>query len=65
MLLELQHGQLHIIVFLVPSCVVGISDFSERLVVSVEASLVLLHCVGFFVVFCMSSCIGVPTLSMS
>ena len=48
-----------------PSCVVGISDFWERLVVYIEEGSALLHYVGFVVLFCMSSCTGVAGLGVS
>ena len=50
------HGRLYIVFCLVPSSVVGISDMWESFFVCVEAGSALPHCVGFVVVFCMSSC---------
>ena len=55
----MRRSRLYIVFRLVPSSVLGILDLWERFVVCVEADSVLLHCVDFVVVFCMSSCTGV------
>ena len=55
----MQRGRLYVVFLLLPCYVVRILDLWERFVVYVEAGSALLHCVGFVVVFCMSSCTGV------